>query len=684
MNIFKYRPLALCCAFIICIYLICSFIPVFWSFHKTDGEEYTEFEIINITYQNDSIAFLDARAKDRLKYHLTVYSPDELRRGDIICGICSFMPIEKSEEFDYVRYYRSKGIGAEGEMTSPVKIGHKNNILRDTVDNARSYCINAFKKYTDDDTAALLSALSVGDKGSLDDSLRRDFARSGVSHMLAISGMHLSVIMGCITMFSDIFDLGRRFSGFLVCLLCFCFMLIAGMSSSVLRAGLMFIIMSIGDMFRRCSDSLTNLFLAVALILIFSASSVYDTGLILSFTATAGIIIIVGNYMRKTENIKDRGVSAKLLRCVTISLLTTVSAQAFSFLPLLVFFDSVSMITVISNIIISPLLTMLLFTIPLFLAVSYIPFAAMGVGFVMNIATDVIIYLVSRLSAIPNALVSLEYPFVPYTYIAIIVGIILAVIIRKRSAYLMPYICWFICFTVTFAGYNLSYGSSADLVFYSEAGSDALIMRNRQGSVYLDFGKGTRASEKRAFNVIETGVYSKELEYWVITHYTDNLINAASKYMDEVCVRNICIPEPCELLGEVAASELEYYASEKNVNLIYYEYGEMFTVNGIGITVGVPVAFEDSSVNIPSAHIVYGDRSIAYYGLGYFDYDEYEDKYDILYIGECGTKRKQKSSPIISTNRVIVAEGNDTSAENIIGERTHLNDDKTYIKLNIG
>lgn len=640
------------------------------------------FEIYNVSFRNDNIAYLNVKTENGYKVHCTVYNPPEISVGDNIRGDVVYKEIEQSDDFNVERYYHSKNIWSEGVAENVRVVDHKDNWIRDTIDSIHVFCRNAFEKYTDKNTSEVLAALSIGDRSDLDASVERDFKRAGLSHMLAISGMHLSVIMGCVVMFTDLFSLNKRWCSLFIIVICICYILVAGASSSILRAGIMFIIMSLGSVFRRVSDPLTNLMLAVTLIVLFSPSSVFDTGLILSFTATLGIIVIVGCYMRRTKG-ERKGLIVNMIKYIFLSVLTTLSAYAFSFIPMLLLFDGFSVMSVLSNLLVSPLITVVIFCIPVFLALSRFSFIATCIGYVLDIITAFILWTVNIISSVPNAFINIKNPFVPYTYIAIAVGIALVFVFRKRNAYLLPFLCWFITFVIMFYGYNINLNGKCDVVMYSEASSDSIIMRNFNGCIYFDLGKGSASAEKRAFRVIENELYVNEIDYWIICNYTNDIIKSAYKQMNGFYVRNLCMPFPYDSVSKAVSKELEYYADKENVNVVYYEYSKMFTLNNTDITVYDPIRFDNSTVFIPSVDVACGERNISYFGCGYFDYCDTVNEYDILYLGECGTKRKQKESPIINCNEAYISVNNETVADNIENKRFMFSEDNNIVKIRI-
>ncbi len=727
MNFFKNRPLAICCSVFVSVFFVSFYIPpsvkliliigalavgvlffkkrmfvsvvslavimsavygyLYFDQYVTKASRLPEagnerIEIVDISFSNDKIAYVDGIDQNGYKIHYTIYGVPEIELGDVIAGEITFKEIQPSDDFDVERFYNSRNIWIEGEVNGASVVGHNGSFVRKMIAAAHNYCKACFDDHTNDTISGVLSALAIGERSELDDSIRRDFGRAGLSHMLAISGMHLSVIMGCIVMFADMFRLDKRWSSVIVIVICACYILVAGASSSILRAGIMFILMSLSSVFRRQSDSLTNLMVSVTLIILFSPSAVFDTGLILSFTATLGIVVIVGKYMRRTRDVKHT-LLGKLWHGILISFITTLSAHAFSFIPMLIFFDNFSIISILSNLLVSPVITVVLFVIPVLLVISKLPFVAGAIGYILDILTSLMIWLVGKLASIPDCLVDLGYSFVPYTLIAIAFGVAFIFVFKKRNAYIMPYLCWLVAFTVSLSVYNLFLVDKYDVVMYSEASSDAVIMRNSYGTVYIDLGKGSGASEERAFKVINKELYTEELDCWVIVEYSNNIVRYANDYMNEYYIRNLYLPVPYDSVSEAAAAELEYYAEQENVVIHYYDYGCCFVINNADICIYEPVRFEDSDVFIPSANIKLGTREISYVGCGYFDYRDPHDEYDVLYVGECGTKRKQKTSPDIDCTASYIAENNGIASKNIGNKKHVFSDEDSSVKMRL-
>lgn len=153
---------------------------------------------------------------------------------------------------------------------------------------------------------------------------------------------------------------------------------------------------------------------------------------------------------------------------------------------------------------------------------------------------------------------------------------------------------------------------------------------------------------------------------------------------DSVRVRNICIPKPFTVLDETTASEIEHYANEDNVNIIYFEYQKPFLINGIEFNIYPPVTFENSSASILSSDIKCGDKLISYYGMGYFNYLPGRGECDVLYLGESGTTRKQTKAAEIDCDSAIVSAKNTVASSRIDSEKILFDEDIRYTKKRIG
>lgn len=632
-------------------------------------------KVTEVNYIEDQHCFFDGEIialKGKTTGILCHFSAENiniaLKRGDIINTHVDFEDFsEAGFSANEKNYYYAKGVflnACISPESSVAVTGFKADVIADIIDSVRGFCSDAFTVSTDKDTASFLSALAIGDKSGLSPSVQSDYLRSGVSHLLALSGMHLAIIMGFVSFICSKAPLGKRSRSCLMIILCICYIIASAFTVSVIRAGAMFIIMSASSFFKRRNDSLTSLFLAAALIVMFSPCSVYDAGFVLSFTSTLGIIIIVGTYMRVRKPAKTRFQSIR--NYILLSVITTLSAMSFSIVPMMIYFDSFSLIGVISNIVISPLISLILCLLPILLIVSYIPLISFLIGGFVGGIVIAANFTASLFADISGVLVSLEYPFVIYTLFVYFIGMLIGIIIKHRSALVLSYIIWLTVFLCAVNIYEYSVYDQCRVIASVKGSNDALLLRSQGESCYVDMGKASSASAEIAFYHLLSDLNSCELDSWVICEYTDSYKYTLDRFLAREYVKRIYIPMPEDKNEEFYADEIEYLCNKYSVDTLYYRYTEEFCINDITITVNPPEKLKDSDSKVQNLRLEIKDRVIDYYSKGYFDHGDTKlADADILFVGAHGTAKKQYRSPEISCDTLIFAKNNDKAVSNI-------------------
>ena len=135
------------------------------------------------------------------------------------------------------------------------------------------------------ESLAVLSALTLGDKHLLERSTRELFSITGVSHVLALSGLHLGIIYGILQFLFTAGGFARRMrvpAQAVIIVFIWIYALMAGMPASLIRAAIMYSLVSLAVIMGRKAVTLNNLFVAAFLILLFNPMSLFDIGFQLS------------------------------------------------------------------------------------------------------------------------------------------------------------------------------------------------------------------------------------------------------------------------------------------------------------------------------------------------------------------------------------------------------------------
>lgn len=239
----------------------------------------------------------------RVSLSLMRRATDTLQPGDVLLLKNRITPPKNKGnpgEFDYAAWLRQQGVSGMGFCYSgqwanlgvasplPPKVA----ALR-----LRGRWVQAYEKAFGHEDFAVLSALTLGDKTHLTEPLRKRYSDAGVSHLLALSGLHLAILFG-IYRALVLSHCRRRWSYVVMSVLgvasVWGFVLLCGMPLSLLRAAVMFSVMQLCRCLRRDTSSVNNLALAALLLLLFSPQALMDVGFQLSFVATLCILLFGG------------------------------------------------------------------------------------------------------------------------------------------------------------------------------------------------------------------------------------------------------------------------------------------------------------------------------------------------------------------------------------------------------
>ena len=365
---------SLLCAFFAAVACISSykFFDVKLSYIESlEDEENVIAEIKECTYSSNYSMVYTAKIesingnKTNFNAELSTSSDMILERGQRISASMSFAPFsEEIYGYDERNSMISSGIltSAYFEDADVLADGSGFNLLTFIADIRAKLGKVIDKNF--DKTAPVIKALLIGDKSDLDASTKQDFRRLGISHILAISGTHFTVLLGMITLLLSIVGLDKRKVYVILIPIALLYMGLSGFSLSVCRAGIMAILSFWGFLSGRTRDSYTALFVALATILIIAPYSISSISLWLSFTATLTILIIIDVCGARIFS-ADRPWYKKIFYYVISHLLIT-ACISFSTLPIVtIYYGYISKATLLANLFVVPLFELFLYIISL-------------------------------------------------------------------------------------------------------------------------------------------------------------------------------------------------------------------------------------------------------------------------------------------------------------------------------
>ncbi|XOV68670.1 MAG: ComEC/Rec2 family competence protein [Fluviicola sp.] len=234
-----------------------------------------------------------------MNHEVVVYNQHRLREGDVILFRSALQPIKNSGnpgEFDAKSYWYSKNItrmGFIGTEDYTVVDFEAPNWLQSQFKKTRSYLSNLLSNSLPEEEASLARALILGDKSKLSGETRESFGNAGAMHVLAISGLHVGIIMYLLffVLKSGNRWISRRTAVVITLFFLWAFAGVTGWSPSVLRASLMFSLLLIGQEWAKSGNPMNTLFFSAFILLLINPLLLFDIGFQLSYGAMLGIFL---------------------------------------------------------------------------------------------------------------------------------------------------------------------------------------------------------------------------------------------------------------------------------------------------------------------------------------------------------------------------------------------------------
>lgn len=255
-------------------------------------------------------------------------------------------------------------LGAQRRAIYSDRVSHTEQIIEHKAIQVRNYISGKLSERLEGESSkGIAAALLLGDRSGLDSEIKTAFRNAGISHALALSGMHVGIIWSIICLLTAAFRWNYRtkvFSFALSIAIVFFYAVITGLSPSVSRACIMIAVWKTANLLCQGNDRTGPLLIAAFVIVLFNPMAVEMIGFQLSFAAVAGIVFLypaveesIGKVFGSRQSI-GRRIAASGARLMGI----TMTCQIATFPLILLYFGRVSGNFLISNIVSAPLVTL--------------------------------------------------------------------------------------------------------------------------------------------------------------------------------------------------------------------------------------------------------------------------------------------------------------------------------------
>lgn len=407
------------------------------------------------------------------------------------------------DEFDYARYLMYKGISGTGYVSaekwtllssapSPFSY-HSCRLIALTY---RGKVLSLYRKLGfDGDELAVLSALTIGDKAELSESVRESYSVSGASHVLALSGLHIGLLYALFLFLlrpiAKCGHGGRCLRSALLLLFLWAFAFFTGLSSSIVRSACMFSMLALADLLGRKSLTMNVLAATAFVMLLCDPVWLFDIGFQLSFLAVAAILLIQKPIYQLFP------VKSRVGKYVWGLMSVSIAAQLGTAPLVLLYFSRFSTHFLLTNLVVIPLVTIILYAAVFMLCLTPLPWMQIVVAEGVRLLLKALNAFVQWVEQLPYA--SMDGGWLYRIEVAgIYVFILLAFKywMTRRAKNLLICLSFLLLLGTYHTAMRWHDRPQRSLIFYNVRGCPAVHCIERDGHSWLSYGD-TLVDKKR-------------------------------------------------------------------------------------------------------------------------------------------------------------------------------------------
>jgi ComEC/Rec2-related protein len=301
----------------------------------------------------------------------------------------------------------------------------------------RNFILNVINNLTNEEYRSVLRAAFIGESSFLSDNVKLIFRKSGIYHLLSISGLHAAMLMAAAFAFLFLIPVSSNIKRCIAILILWLYQFFIGWQPALVRATIMATVMIAAFLFQKKQYTLQSLGIAGTVVLLYSPQTLFSPGFQLSFAATAGILMLNG---RLTTFMPAFG--SPFVRTIISHLYSSLSISLCGFLftaPVLLYhFGSISLFGLVANIAAVTIMSsaMWLFFVSLVLH-PLMPFLTLVISQVISLHFDALFYVAALSQHVKFSELKLS---VPDTITIIAFTIILIGISTVKKVHLLRFL----------------------------------------------------------------------------------------------------------------------------------------------------------------------------------------------------------------------------------------------------
>lgn len=377
---------------------------------------------------NDTVLLTVSGTADGVPLKLTLFAEDTgASVGDTVQFEAYFTELKNDSVFSEASYYYSKGIFIRATAEGPVICEEGRKTPAVLLLSISDWCKKRIDSVVSGDSAGIIKGMLFGDKSDLSARLAVLVKRSGVSHLMAVSGLHLSLMIHLLSVLLRVLFKGNPHKTALFSILfTVVLMIFFRMTASVLRSGIMMILYYSAPFFHRKSSAYNSVGIALMIILAVNPCACMDVGLWLSALGTLGVGTAAPALLKRLKISEERFILSAVV--------TSFCASVFTAPVGMLCFGGISLTAVVTGLLIQPFFTLTLMLVPLALAV---PFALKPLMFTAGLAAGIMKAIISFIGGLHFSYYEPDSEAVAFFGIFLIFTAVISFVISRDKRYII-------------------------------------------------------------------------------------------------------------------------------------------------------------------------------------------------------------------------------------------------------
>lgn len=531
--------------------------------------------------------------------------------------------------FNYKTYLRTKKIYGifNVEDVKIVKNGSDNIIIK-----LRKYIKSKLREKLKKENSELAISLIVGDRSHISSEVEDNFKKANLMHMLAISGAHFSYVILIATFISNRLQ-HKRLGQLIQIIAIIFFMNLTGNTASVVRAGIMSILLIGSSICKRQNDSLNNIAISAIIQIINNPYIIFDSGFMLSYSGVLGIILF---YKKISEHIHFKSIAL------------TISANIF-IIPIMIYnFHTISGSFIISNICASWLLGIIII----------LEFISLCIPIkLLYMILDLLIMMLRKIAEI-CANIPFAQMYVPRYAIFFVIVIYILIFCRKLKC--KKYVYSFLTIGVSIlliVNFTDVYQDRMRINFIDVGQGDSCLIRYKGTNIMIDSGGSlSKNKDGKSYdigeNVLNNYLLNRgitRLDYIMASHFDEDHSQGFIFLLKNMKVKNVIISEQYKTSS--IYEQFKQICKKQNIQIIYVKSGDEIRIKDLAFKILHPKSKENQISENPLNNnaivcmVKYKNRRILFTGdIEKVAENEMVKEYtnglkaDILKVGHHGSK----------------------------------------------